>query len=76
MEGQRNLDTPGVVLAVVRKESVDTEEYEPYKQKGMDVDVDENEDDLSFVPSVNPVQVWWTMPREAVDASGWYVSSF
>ena len=36
---------------VVRKESADTQEYDPHKQKGMDTDVDESEDELSLVPS-------------------------
>ena len=36
---------------VVRKESADTQEYDPHKQKRMDTDVDESEDELSFVPS-------------------------
>ena len=31
--------------------STDTQEYEPHKQKGMDVNVDESEDEFSFVPS-------------------------
>ena len=35
----------------MRKESADTQEWEPYKQKGMDRDVDESRDELSFVPS-------------------------
>ena len=35
----------------MRKESADTQEYDPYKQKSMDMDVDEIEDELSFVPS-------------------------
>ena len=37
--------------SVARKEFADTQEYEPYKQKGMDMAVVENEDELSDVPS-------------------------
>ena len=38
-------------MAVARKESADTQEYEPHRQKGMDLDMDEIQDELSFVPS-------------------------
>ena len=37
--------------AVVRRESADTQEYVPYEQKGMDMNVDETENELRFVPS-------------------------
>ena len=33
------------------KESVDTQEYEPYRQKSMDMDVHESEDESSSVPN-------------------------
>ena len=39
--------------AVVRKESADTPEYDLYEQKATEMDVDDNEDGLSFVPSNN-----------------------
>ena len=34
-----------------QRESADTQEYEPYKQKGMCMDLDAIEDELSFVSS-------------------------
>ena len=36
---------------MVRKESADTQEYDPHKQQRMDTGVDGSEDELSFVPS-------------------------
>ena len=47
--------------AVVRKESAGSQVYEPHKQKGMDMDVNENEDDLRFVPSAS---IRFAGPRE------------
>ena len=38
--------------AVVRKESADTQESESYQLNGMDVDMNENKEELSFIPSV------------------------
>ena len=44
---------------VVRKESRDPQEYQPYKQKGTDLYVDENEDVLTFVPSAVSSWAGW-----------------
>ena len=46
--------------AMVWREPADTQEHEPYKQKGMDKNVDETEDELRFVPSA----VGFTGPHE------------
>ena len=36
---------------VVRKESTDTQEYEPCQLNDVDVDMDENNGEMSFIPS-------------------------
>ena len=36
--------------AVVRKESADTQEYESCQLNAMDLDMDENKEELSFIP--------------------------
>ena len=37
---------------MVRKQSADTQEYESWQLKDMDMDMNENKEELSFVPSV------------------------
>ena len=45
--------------AVVRKESADTQEYEPCQQNDMDVDMDENKEELRFVRSAVSDSAGW-----------------
>ena len=44
--------------AVIRKEFADTQEYERYKQKGIDMYVDENEDEWNFCPQCGEQGGW------------------
>ena len=37
---------------MVRKESADTQEYESCQLNNMDMDMNENKEELSFIPSV------------------------
>ena len=48
----------------MREESPDTEEYEAYQKDGMDVDMDESNEELSFVPSA------------VSDSAGWHERKF
>ena len=57
--------------AVVRKEWADTQEYESCQQNDMNVDVDENKEEVSFVPSAvsssaEPIFVRHAVPGEWV----------
>ena len=52
---------------MVRKESADTHEYEAYHVDGVDVDVDESKEELSFVPSVVSDSVGWHEPKFRCD---------
>ena len=48
----------------MRKESADTQEYEAHHVGGMDVDMDESEEELIFVPSA------------VSDSAGWHELKF
>ena len=53
--------------AVVQKESADTQEYESCQQNDMDVDMDENNEELSFVPSAVSDSAAWHEPKFMCD---------
>ena len=43
----------------MRQESADTQEFESCQQNDMDVDVDANEEELSFIPNAVSVSAGW-----------------
>ena len=53
--------------AVVRKESAETQKYDSHKPKDMDVDIDENKEEVSFVPSAACDSAGWHEPRLRCD---------
>ena len=44
---------------MVRRESADTQECGSCQRNDMDVDMDENKEELSFIPSVNSSAGWY-----------------
>ena len=53
--------------AVVRKESADSQESESYQLNDMDVDMNENKEELSFIPSVVSRSAGWHEPKFMCD---------
>ena len=53
--------------ALVRKEWAETQEYESCQQNDMNVDVDENKEELSFIPSAVSSLAGWHEPKFVCD---------
>ena len=53
--------------AVARKESAGTQEYESCHQNDMDLDMDENKEELRFVPSTVSRSAGWHEPKFRCD---------
>ena len=51
---------------MLRKESADTQEYESCQLNDMDVDMDENEQELSFIPIAVSDSAGWLEPLHHV----------
>ena len=49
----------------MRKKTAQTQEYESCQVNGMDVDMDENEEELSFIPSAVSRTAGWHERRQA-----------
>ena len=54
-------------MEAVRKESADTQDYESCQWNDMDVDMDENMEELSFIPSVVSSSAGWLEPQFMCD---------
>ena len=57
--------------AVVRRESADTQEYESCKLNDMDVHMDENKEEFSFIPSAVSSSAGWREPLFMCDRQRW-----
>ena len=51
----------------MRKESADTQEYESCQLTDMDVDMDENKEEWSFIPSAVSSSAGWHEPKLMCD---------
>ena len=52
---------------MVREQSADAQEYEWCQEKDMDVEVDENKEELSFIPSAVSSSAGWHEPQFMCD---------